>query len=331
MAVTRRFADIDLSRLPELPEGPDFDAVYAERLAESTDRLNAVGIPYNAGAIVGDTVAITNRVGAYRELLVYAALNDAVRSVLLATATGLFLDHLGAGQVPPLERNTLLPATATAPAVLEGDDDYRARIQLAPEALSTCGPEGAYLSFALEVDAVKAAACYGPMSFGGTPSAPFVPPGEVHVSIVATEGDGTASAGLVAAVDAELSASKRRPIADWVTVSSAEIVPYRIEAVLYVGPGADRSVLGTLAVKRLAAQAKRQHRPGAAQLRQMLYGAAYVPDASGAIVVEEVDLISPTQDVNAEAIAPATPEAAYRAPYCTEIVVRVELADALSF
>lgn len=327
MAVTRRFADIDLSRLPDLPEGPDFDTLYAARMADATARLNKAGIPYDVGMIVGDTVAITNRAGAYREVLAYAAINEAVRSVLLATAQGEFLDHLGAGQVPPVLRNTLVAATATTPAVMEVDDDYRARIQLAPESLSTCGPEGAYLSFALEVDAVKAAACYGPMSFGGKPSGPFVPPGEVRVAIVAVEGDGAASADLVAAVQAELDPDTRRPIADWVTVSAAEIVPYRIEAVLYVGAGADRGVVKTLAEKRLAAQAKRQHRPGAAQLRQMLYGAAYVADATGAIIVEEVELIAPAEDVNAAPIAPATPEAAYRAPYCSEIVVRVELAD----
>jgi phage-related baseplate assembly protein len=327
MAVTRRFADIDLSRLPDLPEGPDFDAIYAARLADAKDRLNAAGIPYDVGAIVGDTVAITNRVGAYRELLVYAAIDDAVRSVLLATATGIFLDQLGAGQVPPIERNMLMAATATTPALMELDDDFRARIQLGPESLSTCGPEGAYLSFALEVDTVKAAACYGPMSFGGTPAVPFVPPGEVRVPIVSIEGDGSASADLVAEVAAQLSSAKRRPIADWVTVSAAEIVPYRVEVVLYVGAGADRDVIRVAAEKRLAAQARRQHRPGAAQLRQMLYGAAYVPDASGAIIVEQVDLIAPAGDVNATPIAPATPAAAYRAPYCTEILVRTAVAD----
>lgn len=327
MAVTRRFADIDLSRLPDLPEGPDFDVIYTERMADAAARLNAAGIPYDVTALVTDTVAITNRAGAYRELLAYAAIDDAVRSVLLATATGLYLDHLGAGQVPPVERNILAPATATTSAVMEGDDDFRARIQLAPESLSTCGPEGAYLAFALDVDGVKAAACYGPMSFGGVPALPFVPPGVVRVPIVAVDGDGAASTTLVAEVQAALSADTRRPIADWVTVSAAEIVPYRIEAVLYVGAGADRGVIQAAALKRLSAQAKRQHRPGAAQLRQMLYGQAYVPDATGAVIVEEVDLLSPADDINADPITPASPTAAYRAPYCTEIVVRIEAAD----
>lgn len=327
MAVTRRFADIDLSRLPALPEPPGFDSLYLARMVDAAARLNAAGIPYDVTGLVTDTVAILQTSGAYREALNFSAVYDAVRSVFLATAEGPALDHLGASQVPPLDRKVIVQATDTVAAVLEADDDFRARIQLAPEALSTCGPEGAYLFYALDVEGVKAAAVYGPMRFGGTIGAPFVPPGEIRVPIVASTGDGAASPELVAAVQAALSADTRRPLADFVTVSAAEIVPYRIEAVLYVGPGADRDVVKAAAEKRLAAQAARQHKPGAAQLRQMLYGQAYVPDATGAVVVEEVDLIAPAADVNAGAIGPATPAAAYRAPYCTEIVVRVELAD----
>lgn len=327
MAVTRRFADIDLSRLPALPEPPSFDTIYAARMVEVAARLVAAGIPYDVTGLITDTVAIIQRQGAYREALAFGAVYDAVRSVFLATAPGAALDHLGATQVPPVDRKVVVPATTTAAAVMEADDDFRARIQLAPEALSTCGPEGAYLFFALDVDGVKTASVYGPMSFGGTRAAPFVPPGEVRVPIVAAAGDGTAGPDLVATVQAALSADNRRPLADFVTVTAAEIVPYRIEAVLYVGPGADRGVVKAAAEKRLAAQALRQHRPGAAQLRRMLYGQAFVPDASGAIVVEDVDLIAPAADVNAEPITAATPVAAYRAPYCTEIVVRVEVAD----
>ncbi|RVU13165.1 baseplate J/gp47 family protein [Methylobacterium oryzihabitans] len=338
MAVTRRFADIDLSRLPALPAQPDFDAVFSARMADVADRLNAAGIPYDVGRkIAGDTVPILQRAAAYREVYVYAAFDAAIRAVLLATAWGVFLDHLGASQVPPVERLPLVTeprAYAEAPEDWELDDDFRARIQLAPEALSTCGPEGGYLFFALSVAGVKAAAAYGPMSFGGTPDAPFAPLGQVRVPIVATAaasaatgGNGAAPAALVAAVQAALSDRTRRPLADFVVVEPAPILTYRIEAVLYVGPGADRGVVKAEAERRLAAQAARQHRPGAAQLRQMLFGAAYVPDASGAILVEEVDLIAPAADVNAAAIGPASPSAAYAAPYCTEIVVRVETPD----
>jgi phage-related baseplate assembly protein len=326
--MARRFADIDLSTLPDLPLGAEtYDAIYTARMGEIADRLNAVGIPYDVTPLATDTYALTEGAGAYRELLVYAARDEAVRSVLLATSRGVWLDYLGAQQVPPVVRLVLVPATEQAAAVMEGDEPFRQRIQLAPEALSTCGPEGAYLYFALSVDGVKTATPYGPMSFGGTPDAPFTPLGCVDVPIVAAAGDGTASPALVAAVAAALSADLRRPLADFVRVSPAVIVPYEIEAVLKVGPGTDAANVQAAATRRLRAQADRQHRPGAAQLRQMLFGAAYVTDATGAIVVEEVDLRQPAADVNAASIVPGSPAAAYRAPYCSRITVTVEVDD----
>ncbi len=335
MAVTRRFADIDLSRLPALPAQPGFDAVFAARMADVADRLNAAGIPYDVGRkIAGDTVPILQRAAAYREVYVYAAFDAAIRAVLLATAWGVFLDHLGASQVPPVERLPLVTeprAYAEAPEDWEQDDDFRARIQLAPEALSTCGPEGGYLFFALSVAGVKAAAAYGPMSFGGTPDAPFAPLGQVRVPIVATAaasaatgGNGAAPAALVAAVQAALS-DRTPPAARRLRRRRA---------------GADRAL-----PHRGGAQRRPGRRPrrGQGRGRAAPRGAGRAPapagrgatapdavrcrlcaDASGAILVEEVDLVAPAADVNATAIAPLSPAAAYAAPYCTEIVVRVE-------
>lgn len=326
--MTRLYADIDLSAIGEPPRrAGSYDAIYQARMAELAARLNAAGIEYDVEALATDTYALTEGAGAYRELLGLTALDDAVRSVLLVTARDKFLDLLGAQQVPPVERLTLVPATETTPAVMEDDEPFRFRIQLAPEALSTCGPEGAYLFFALAVDGVKMAAPLGPMSFAGSYEAPFTPLGCIDVPIVAADGDGTADADLVARVSVALSERLRRPLADFVRVSPAIIVPYEIEAALKVGPGTDQAAAIAAATSRLQAQADRQHRPGAAQLRQMLYGAAYVTSAAGAIVVDEVDLRQPPADVNATPITPQSPGAAYRAPYCTKITVTCEVAD----
>ncbi|ACL55624.1 baseplate J/gp47 family protein [Methylobacterium nodulans] len=262
MVPSKRFADIDLSRLPPLPAVPGFDTIYAARMADVAARLNKAGIPYNVTNLKADTVAIIQGAGAYREELVYTAHDDASRAVLLATSWGPYLDHLGATQTPPVARLPLVdrprPYVFGTDSVSdwEEDDDFRARIQLAPEELSGAGPEGAYLSFALGVAGIRAASCYGPMSFGGTPDNPFTPLGHVHVPIVGTDGDGTASDALVAAVQAALRPDDRRPIADFVTASAATIIPYRIEAVLYVGGGADRAIVKAAAEKRFAAQAR---------------------------------------------------------------------------
>lgn len=317
-----RFEDIDLARLPPavLPS-PDYETILAARMADLADRLAARGVDYDVGALETDYHKIIQGSGSYRELLAYARRDDAIRAVLLSSSWGTFLDHLGAAW--GLVRKEVTPANPETgeAAILEDDDTFRARIQLAPEAWSTCGPEGAYLFFALAVPGVKHAAVYGPMStrtVAGVASAIGVPAGHVHVPIVASTGDGSAAGPLVLAVQAALSADDRRPIADYVTVSAAPITAYAITATLRVGAGADLGAVKAEAERRLAAHAARQHRAGGLVLRSALFGAAYVPDAKGASIVEEVVLTTPAADVN---------PGAYGAPYCTAITVTVEVVD----
>lgn len=333
MAVSTRFASPNLAALPAPATAPEFDSVYAARMADVAARLNAAGIPYDVTALATDTVAILQRTGTYREVLVYQAYDDATRAVLLAFSWGPYLDHLGATQTPAVVRKPLVASPrgyvygTDSVADWEEDDDLRARIQLAPETLSAAGPEGAYLGYALDVDGVKSASCYGPMSFGGTIEVPFTPLGQVFIPIVAEAEDGAAPADLVAGVQAAFRPDDRRPIADFVTASAATILPYAIEAVLYVGSGADRDLVRRQAETRLAVLADRQHRPGGAAKRLLIAGAASVTGADGVPIVTDLDLISPAADVNAGAITPANPGPAYRAPYCTGIAVRVEVRD----
>lgn len=322
----------DLARLPALPIGTEtFAAIKLARIAELEERLARYGFAFDVGMLETDPIVVANaEAGGVRELLALTRRDDGIRAVLLATSWGAFLDGLGATQVPGVARLPLVDeprAFATNPEDWELDDDFRRRIQLAPETLSAAGPEGAYLAFTLATTGVKSASVYGPMSFGGTRATPFTPLGEVHVVIVAIDGDGSAPPALVAAVQAELRQEDRYPIADFIRVFAAEIVTYEIAALLKVGPGADSGVVRDEAQARLTAQARRQHRPGAAQLLQMLYGAAYVADATGAIVVEEVELAPGAVDVNAARITPATPAAAYRAPYCAMVTVTTEIGD----
>ncbi len=327
-----RFTDIDLSRLPSLPLYQDTDeAIRLARIAELTARLNANGFAFDVGMLRTDPIVVAAaEAGAARELLALIRRDDGVRAVLLSESWGTWLDQLGANQLPPVAR---LPAVAeprpydTNPEDWEEDEPFRRRIQEAPETLSTAGPEGAYRGGAMATPGVAEATVYGPQSFGGTRQQTFTGLGETHVVIVAKDGDGSASPELVAATQANLRQEDRYPIADFISVFAAEMVPYRIEAVLYVGGGADRSFVEREAAKRLAAQALKQRRGGAAVLRRMLYGAAGVADANGVNLVEDINLIAPAEDVNAAPITPATPDAAYRAPTCLEIVVRAEVLD----
>jgi phage-related baseplate assembly protein len=333
VAISTRFASPNLAALPAPATAPEFDAVYAARMADAAARLNAAGIPYDVTALKTDTVAILQRGGTYREVLVYQAYDDATRAVLVAFSWGAYLDHLGATQTPAVERKPLVadprPYVYGTDSVAdwEEDDDLRARIQIAPETLSAAGPEGAYLGYALDVDGVKSASCYGPMSFGGTIEAPFTPLGCVTVPIVAEADDGAAGADLVAATQGAMRPDDRRPIADFVTASAAGIVAYAIEAVLYVGSGADRALVQRQAETRAAVLAERQHRPGGAAKRLLIAGAVSVTGTDGVPIVTDLDLISPSADVNASPISPANPGPAYRAPYCTGIMIRVEVRD----
>ena len=311
-----RFTAIDLARLPALPRtAQTFEAIYAAYMADLTARLAKAGIDYTVGSLETDTYAVTGEAFAFRANLVETAIDDAIGAVLLPSSYGSYLDGLGATQDPPVQRNIITPANGSLPAVMEDDDTFRARIQMAPEALSTCGPEGAYLFFALAVPDMLAAAVYGPMSFGGTRTTPFTPLGEVHIPILSGIGDGTASAALVTAVQAAVSPDERRPIADFVTVSAATVIPYTLDILLEAGPGADPEIVLRTAYARLRALADLAHRPGGAVKAKALYAAAYVPDATGAPVVADVDLQN-FADVNAVPITPTAQACAYAAPYC---------------
>ncbi|MGF3027833.1 baseplate J/gp47 family protein [Methylobacterium aquaticum] len=328
-----RFLAVPLEQLPPLPlEEPSFDTIREARAGELAARLREEGFGNDIETLATDPFVIGfARAGGVREMLVLARRNDAVRSVMLASAWGAYLDHLGAGATPPIGRKALVDNPrpfASFPQDWERDDEFRRRIQLAPEMLSAAGPEGAYLGYALATPGVKMVGVWAPMSFGGTIAAPFTAPGEIRVPVVASEGDGTASAALCAAVQAELRPKDRRPVGDFVTTSPATILPYRIEVEVPFVSGVEASLFLPGIAKRLQKLAARQHRPGGAVLRETIKGACYVAAEDGSPLTDPVRVIAPGADVNGTPITVATPAAAYCAPYCAEdIVVRPVMAD----
>ncbi len=72
------------------------------------------------------------QVGSYREMLLRARVNDAIRSLLLAGASGRALDHIGITYYRA-PRLIVTAATLTTPAVYEDDETYRQRLAIAPE------------------------------------------------------------------------------------------------------------------------------------------------------------------------------------------------------
>ena len=170
---------------------------------------------------------------AYGDLVAIARVNDKVRAVLLATAFGTTLDHIG------------ITYYRTPRLIDEKDDVYRQRLALAPEAWSTCGPDGAYLFYALSASPnILDAAVYSEDE--GVCRAPHV-----RVVILSNSPDGWASDGLCAAVQAELRRADRIPLGDLVTVESAVPLPFDVYCRIVVKPGVSQAVVADQVRARL--------------------------------------------------------------------------------
>ena len=309
-----RFVSPDLSRLPapSALEALDFEALVAARLATLVERAEARSFPYDVETLESDPLVIDQQTGAVHELMVRSRVNDAVRAVLLVTATGAQLDHIAATYYG-ISRLVVTPATGKTPAVMEADTDFRARIALAVEAWSTAGPEGAYIFHALEADGnVLDVAVYSEEDGAlYSNSTPVLAP-EVLVVVLSRVGDGAPNGPLLAKVLADLSGREVRPIGDKVVVEPATILPYAVNATLKVRAGADASLLVAEARSRVEAYVAARRRVGAIVQRLGLGAALKVTD------VEEIVLASPAADVD---------PGSKGAGYCTGITITAEAAE----
>lgn len=290
------FSSINLSLLPppDVLEGVDYEATLAAMLAE----LRARDASFDA-LVESDPAFKILEVAAYYRTLAVQQLNDAARAVMPAYAAGADLDHIAARYaverlvIDPGDPNALPPVAA----VLESDADLRRRMFLAFEGLSAAGPVGGYVFHALGADSDVADA-----------SVQSPAPGQVLVTVLSRTGDGTASAGLLSAVEAALNADDVRPLTDQVSVQSAAILPYAIDATLTVLPGPDSAIVREAAEDAAAAYAAQQHRLGHDVTLSGLYAALHRPG------VQNVDLVSPSVDIVADD---------GQATYCSGITVTV--------
>ena len=290
------FSAINLSLLPapDVLQAVDYEATLAAMLAE----LRARDTAFDA-LVESDPAYKILEVAAFYRTLAVQQLNDAARAVMPAYAAGADLDHIAARY--GVERLVIDPGDPDAlPPVapmLESDDDFRRRMFLAFEGLSTAGPAGAYIFHALGADPDVADA-----------SVQSPAPGEVLVTVLSRTGDGAASAALLAAVDAVLNADDVRPLTDKVTVQGAAILTYAIDATLTVLPGPDSAVVRQAAEDAAAAYTAQQHRLGRDVTLSGLYAALHQPG------VQNVALTSPAAGI-------VTDDG--QAAYCTGIAVTV--------
>lgn len=292
---------IDLSQLPppDVVESLDFESLYQELLEAFRA---AMGEGWDA-VLESDPVVKLLELAAYRELLLRARINDAARAVMLAYATGSDLEQLAAGY--NVARLVIQPADPSAvpplEALLESDDSLRNRTQLAFDQLSVAGPRNAYVAFALGADGRIADV-----------SAISPAPCEALISVLSREGDGSAAEDILEAVRLALSDEDVRPVGDRVTVQSASIVDYRVEAVLYIYPGPEAELIRQAAEASLQGYIATQRRLGRDIRRSALFAALHVEG------VQRVELAQPAADVVLDAT---------RAAYCTGYAISVGGSD----
>jgi len=275
---------VDLSSLPapSVLEPLDFEAVYEEGLVVFRGYM---GDNWSA-ALESDPITKVLEVGAYIKVGNRARVNDAGKALLLAHAIRDDLDHLGANV--NLKRLVIqaedLLAVPPVPEVREEDDPFRERIQLAYEGLTTAGPRNSYILHARNASGLVADA---------TAESPA--PCNVTVTVLSSEGKGVASPELLATVKAALNDEDVRPVGDRLTVQSAQIIDYRIDAILHmnsVGPEVDASLAE--AKSRVNAWINPRKRLGVEVARSAVDAQLHIAGVSRVELVGWVDL-APTK------------------------------------
>lgn len=277
------YTQVDLSGLPapKVIEELSFETILAEM-----KEVVALNMPELAPVLSVESetaVKILETCAAY-VLLTRARVNDAAKSVMLAYATGADLDHLGA--LFGIERRIIALDLATGIATYEGDDEFRRRVQLAPEGYTSAGSRGAY-----EFHALSAHEDIGGVFVGG-PDTPGlgVPSGNVWVYVMAREGNAAPPTEVLDAVTAALNAEEVRPLCDNVTVFGSHGQGVHVEATIHIETGPDAAVVEAEARAALDAYFAQVRQPGARVAVSALMAALHRPGVS------RVDLVRPTAD-----------------------------------
>ncbi|WP_226538171.1 baseplate assembly protein [Marinobacter nauticus] len=277
---------IDLSRLPKpnVIEELDYETILEQRKQKllslvPEDRRQEVE---ETLALESEPLTIQLQENAYRELVWRKRVNEAAVANMLAFAEDEDLDNLVSNfeterlMVDPGDPNAIPPV----PPTYESNESLRLRSQQSWEGLSVAGPTKAYEFHALSADGrVSDARAISPT------------PAYVEVTLLSTEGDGTASQEIIDKVDAALSAEDIRPVGDRLTVQSATIVNYQVDATLYVYPGPEQEPILQTAQDSLEKYISAQRRIGRDIRISALHAALHVEG------VQRVKLVSPLADV----------------------------------
>ncbi|EBO3909946.1 baseplate J/gp47 family protein [Salmonella enterica] len=275
-------ATVDLSQLPQpaIIETLDFEVILADVKELIINAFPEDFRPAVTAALKleSEPLNIIAQVVSWREMLLRQRINDGAAACMLSHAVSTDLDNIAANM--DTRRLVITPATDTTNAVMESDTALRMRAQAAFDGLSVAGPTGAYEYFA------KSASGNVADAKAISPS-----PAVVVVSVLSTEGDGTATPELLNTVKDALSAEDRRPVGDRLTVQSAEIVSYNINAKLFFYPGPESEPIQNAAHDALQAWIALQGKIGRDVARSAIMAALHVQG------IQRIELTEPASDI----------------------------------
>ncbi|MFW1689420.1 baseplate J/gp47 family protein [Acinetobacter ursingii] len=295
---------VDFSQLapPDMIETIDYEVILDQRKNDLINKYTGDEKAQITEVLNRESEPLTKFLeeNAYRETVLRNRINTGARALLLAFATGSDLDQIGANF--NVKRLIITPAdTSKTPptlAVYESDDAFRERIQLAFDTLSVAGPEAAYKKIARDSD-------------GRVGDVSVISPQPAYITLTILQADsqnGSASPELIQIVNKAVTAEDKRPIGDRVTVQSAEIINYSIDAKLFIGKDPEAATLLQQALRNVNDYATKQKRLGRSIRLSAIYAALHIDGVS------RVELISPIADV---VLTPA------QASYCTNISVAI--------
>lgn len=292
------YKQIDLSQLPapDVIQTIDFETLLAARKAA------LIALYPDIESVLGyESEPVTKLLeeNCYLEMTLRQRINDAARAVMLAFAKNTDIEHLAA--FFDVERLLITPAdnSVTPPiaAVYESDDRLRARTQLALEGFSVAGPTGAYIFHALSASAaVKDVSVDAPRFTEATLSdevKALLPadvivlaveyaagltnprPGDVAITVMSTEGNGTPSQTLTDTVIDYLTDDEIRPLTDHVRARAPDVIEYSVDAVLTVQEGVDAELVRQASETAVTEYTSAQHLLGAEISLSGLYAALH--------------------------------------------------------
>ena len=140
----------------------------------------------------------------------------------------------------------------------------------------------------------------------------MIAPGRVAVTVLARDGDGTPDAALLDAVRDHFDRPDVAPGSDDIVVRGADIVPYAIDATVYINPGPDADLMRASALKALRCYVDERHALGERIERSWI---DYVLHNEGAA---RLDVREPKASIITND---------QQAPYCTSITIDVKPHD----